>query len=56
MWGGKHYDLYMRSDVFVQNITAICTLLIMCRQKYGDGVGGLTVFSRLLVFCYLCEK
>ena len=21
-----------------------------CRQKYGDGVGGLTAFSRLLVF------
>ena len=21
MWGGKHSDLYMRSDVFVQNIT-----------------------------------
>ena len=54
MWGGKHSDLYMRSDVFVQNITkmsaAIFILLIMCRQKYGDGVGGLTAFSRLLVF------
>ena len=23
---------------------------IMCRQKYGDGVGGLMAFSRLLVF------
>ena len=29
---------------------AIFILLIMCRQKYGDGVGGLTAFSRLLVF------
>ena len=24
---------------------AIFILLIMCRQKYGDGVGGLTAFS-----------
>ena len=53
MWGGKHSDLCMRSDVFVQNITMhykCLILLIMCRQKYGDGVGGLTAFSRLLVF------
>ena len=53
MWGGKHSDLYIGSDVFVQNIkmsAAIFILLIMCRQKYGDGVGGLTAFSRLLVF------
>ena len=56
MWGGKHSDLYTRSDVFVQNITMhykcllLFLLLIMWRQKYGDGVGGLTAFSRLLVF------
>ena len=32
---------------------AIFILLIMCRQKYGDGVGGLMALSRLLVFWYM---
>ena len=31
MWGGKHSDLHMRSDVFVQNITMHykCLLLFL---------------------------
>ena len=38
MWGGKHSDLYMRSDVFVQILP--CTINVCCYFYTADYVYG----------------